>query len=248
MNIVVVGGRGVVGTKLVPKLNEQGHHAISASRATGMDAFTGEGVAAVLTDAHVVVDVTNPPSFEAATAINFFETTTRNLLSAELEAGIHHHIMLSVVGADRMTDNGYMRAKVAQEQLIQAGRVPYTILRATQFFEFINTIIDVSTINQTVRLAPVLFQPIAVDDVIAALADIVVSMPANGIVNLAGPEVFRLPDVAQRLFTITQRSCRMVMDSEAPYFGGRLNEQSLVPIGEHHAGATRFEDWLNSQP
>ncbi len=247
MNIVVVGGRGVVGSKLVPKLNEQGHHAVSASRATGMDAFTGEGLADVLADAHVVVEVTNPPSFEAAAAMKFFDTSTRNLLSAESDAGVQHHIVLSVVGADRMTDNGYMRAKVAQERLIQASRVPYTILRATQFFEFINTIVDVSTINKTVRLAPVLFQPIALDNVVAVLADMVVSTPTNDIVDLAGPEVFRLHEVAQRLLTIQQSPGRIVTDSEALYFGGRLNERSLVPVGEHRTGTTRFEEWVNRQ-
>ncbi len=247
MKVVVVGGRGVVGSKLVPKLNAQGHHAIPASRATGVDAFTGEGVAAVMADAHVVVDVTNPPSFEPAAAMNFFETSTRNLLSAELEAGVQHHIVLSVVGADRMPDNGYMCAKVAQERLLQAGRMPYTILRATQFFEFIDTILAVSAIGGTTRLAPVLFQPIAVDDVVAVLADMAVGKPANGIVDLAGPEVFRLHQAAQRLLTITQSARRIVTDSEALYFGGRLDERSLIPIDEHRVGVICFDEWLNGQ-
>lgn len=247
MKIVVIGGRGLIGSKLVDKLNQQGHQVVPASRASGVDCMMGTGMAAALRGAQVVIDVTNSPSFEASAVMKFFETSTRNLLSAEKEADVQHHIVLSVVGADRMPDNGYMRAKVAQEKLIKVGQVPYTILRATQFFEFIGTIADVGTIGDTTRLPPALMQPIAANDVVAVLADIAVSKPVNGIADLAGPERFRLDEAARRLLKTKHDPRHVITDTQALYFGGRLDDRSLVPAGDHRTGATRFEDWLTSQ-
>src|SRR5215471_15840072 len=245
MNIVVIGGSGLIGKKLVTKLHERGHDAVAASPSSGVNAVTGAGLAEVLVDAEVVVDVTNSPSFEDAAVLEFFEKSSRNLLAAEADTGVGHHVAVSVVGADRIPDSGYMRAKVAQEKLIQSAGIPYTILRATQFFEFIGKIsAQFPTDGQTVRVPSVFFQPILSDDVAAALVDITLGAPVNGIIDLAGPERFRFDDIIRQFLNATQDTRQVVIDTHARYFGAKLDEQSLVPIGNSHIGATRFEDWL----
>lgn len=244
MRIVVIGGSGLIGSKLVKQLNQQGHQGVPASPTLCIDTLTGVGLAEALKNTQVVIDVTNPPSFEAAVAMQFFETSTRNLLSAEAQAHVQHHIILSVVGADRMSDIGYMRAKVAQEQIVQLGQIPYTLVRATQFYEFIGTITDLGTEGTTARLPPALMQPIAADDVVAFLIEVAEGAPYNGSVDLAGPERIRMDEVARRYLHSKQDSREVVADNQARYFGGRLNDQSLVPAGFYHTGATRFKDWL----
>ena len=246
MKIVVFGGGGLVGKKLVIKLHERGHEAVAASRSSGVNAFTGAGLADVLVDAEVVVDVTNSPSFEDAAVLEFFEKSSRNLLAAEADAGVGHHVVVSIVGCDRVPDSGYMRAKVAQEKLIQSGGIPFTILRATQFFEFIATITaQFPTDGQTVRVPSVFFQPILSDDVVAALVDVTLGAPVNGIIDLAGPERFRFDEIIRQFLSATQDTRQVVTDMNARYFGAKLDEQSLVPKGNSQIGATRFEDWLS---
>ena len=245
MKIVVVGASGRLGKKLVSKLREHGHEAIAASRSSGVDAVTGEGLAEVLVGAQAVVDVTSSPSFEDAAVLEFFEKSTRNLLAAEADAGVAHHVVVSIVGADRIPDSGYMRAKVAQEKLIQSAAIPYTIVRATQFFEFIETIIaQFPSDGQTVHLPPALIQPILVDDVTDALVDITLGAPVNGIIDLAGPERFRFEEIVRQFLSATHDSRQVVVNSHARYFGAVLNEQ-LVPQGNSRIGSTHFEDWLN---
>jgi uncharacterized protein YbjT (DUF2867 family) len=245
MKIVVIGGSGLIGKKLVNILREHGHEAVAASPASGVDTLTGAGLAEALKGAQVVVDVTNSPSFEDAAVLKFFETSTRNLLSAETAAGVKHHVALSIVGADRSPDSGYMRAKVAQEKLIRAATVPYTILRATQFFEFIAAIVDGSTEGNTVRLTLALMQPVAADDVAAALAPVATSAPVNGIVELAGPEPLPLAELARRLLTAKHDKRQVIADVKARYFGAELNDQSLTPGDNPRMGQTRFDDWLS---
>lgn len=245
MKIVVMGGSGLIGKKLVSRLYECGHEAVAASPSTGVDAITGAGLADVLAGANTVVDVTNSPSFEDAAVLEFFEKSSRNLLAAEADAGVGHHVALSIVGADRIPDSGYMRAKVAQEKLIQSAGVPYTILRATQFFEFIGGIIaQFPSDGQTVRAPTAAFQPILSDEVVAALVDVTLAAPANGILDLAGPERFRFDEVVREFLDATGDSRQVIADSQAAYFGARLNEQPLVPIGSSRVGATLFQDWL----
>jgi uncharacterized protein YbjT (DUF2867 family) len=244
MKIVVVGGSGLIGTKLVSKLREGGHDAVAASPSSGVDTLTGAGLPEALKGAQVVVDVTNSPSFEDAAVLDFFQTSARKLLSAEVTAGVRHHVALSVVGADRLPDSGYMRAKVAQEALIKTGAVPYTIVRATQFFEFIGRIADGSTDGDTVRLSPALMQPVAADDVAAALAEIAVGTPANGIVELAGPEALPLDQLVRRVLSAKQDPRRVSTDVHARYFGTELNDQSLTPGENPRIAPTRFDDWL----
>lgn len=246
MKIVLIGGNGLIGSKLAARLRDAGHQAIPASRTSGVDVMTGVGLAAALKDAQVVIDVTNSPSFEPIAVMNFFETSTRNLLSAGSTAGVRHHIVLSVVGADRLKDMPYMRAKTAQEELVAAGPIPYTIVRATQFFEFIGTIADGGTDGNTARLSPALLQPIAANDVVTALADISERSPSNGIIDLAGPVRIPLAEVAAHLLRATRDPRQVIADPEARYFGGRLDDHSLVPSGQHTKGTTHFEDWLNS--
>jgi uncharacterized protein YbjT (DUF2867 family) len=248
MKIVVVGGSGLIGKKLVNRLREGGDDAVAASPASGVDTLTGAGLAEVLEGAQVVVDVTNSPSFEDAAVLEFFETSARKLLSAEAAAGVGHHVALSVVGADRLPDSGYMRAKVAQEAVIKAGAVPYTIVRATQFFEFIGRIADGSTDGDTVCLSPALMQPVAADDVAAALADVAVGTPANGMVELAGPEALRLDQLARRVLSAKQDPRHVSTDLHARYFGAELNDQSLTPGDDPRVAPTRFEDWLSRSP
>jgi uncharacterized protein YbjT (DUF2867 family) len=245
MKIVVIGGSGLIGTKLVNKLREGGHEAVPASPSSGVDTLTGVGVAEVLKGAQVVVDVTNAPSFADAAVLEFFETSTRTLLPAEAAAGVRHHVALSVVGADRVPDSGYMRAKVAQEAIIKAGTVPYTIVRATQFFEFIGQIADGSTDGDTVRLPPALMQPVAADDVAAALAEISVGTPVNGTVDLAGPEPLRLDELARRVLSARGDARRVTTDGHACYFGAEVNDRSLTPGSNPRIAPTRFEDWLS---
>ena len=245
MKIVVLGGDGRIGKKLVSKLQERGHETVAASPASGVNAVTGEGLATVLVGAGVVVDVTNSPSFEDAAVLEFFEKSSRNLLAAEADAGVGHHVALSIVGADRIPDSGYMRAKVAQEKLIRSGKIPYTILRSTQFFEFIGAIIaQFPTDGQTVRLPSAFIQPILVDQVVAVLADVTLGAPVKGTIDLAGPERFRFDEIGRRFLSATRDPRQVVTDGDARYFGAKLDEQSLVPTGNSRSGATRFEDWL----
>jgi uncharacterized protein YbjT (DUF2867 family) len=244
MKVVIIGGTGLIGSKVVARLREQGHQAVPASPNTGVDTLTGEGLAQVLPGAAVVVDVSNSPSFEDAAVLKFFETSTRNLLAAEAATGVGHHVALSVVGSDRMPESGYLRAKVAQEQLIRNSRVPHSILRATQFFEFARRIADEASDGNTVRIAPVLFQPIAAADVARAVADVALGVPLDGIIEVAGPRRYRFDEFI-RLGLAARGDPRVVVaDPHARYFGTELGERMLVPEGEARLGEIRFEDWL----
>jgi uncharacterized protein YbjT (DUF2867 family) len=244
MKIVVIGGSGLIGSKLVEKLRQVGHDPLRASPDTGVDTLTGEGLQQALEEAQVVVDVSNAPAWDDAAVLDFFRTSSRNLLAAEAAAGVTHHVALSIVGADRLPESGYMRAKIAQEDTVQAGSVPFTILRATQFFEFIDRIVDSSTEDDTVHLPPVLVQPEAADDVAAALADVVESAPVNGIVELAGPEAFRFDELARRVLSAKNDPRRVTADVHARYFGAELDERSLTPGDNARIAPTRLEDWL----
>ena len=245
MKIVVIGGSGLIGSKLVKKLREKGHHPLAASPNSGVDTLTGKGLAAALGGAQVVVDVSNAPTWDDAAVLNFFQTSARNLLTEEKVAGVRHHVALSVVGIDRLPDSGYFRAKLAQEQLVKAATVPYTILRATQFFEFIGRIADSSADGETVHLPPVLIQPEAADDVAAALADVAVSAPVNGTVELAGPEQFRLDELARRVLRANNDPRPVTADVHARYFGAELDDNSLTPGDNPRIAPTRFADWLS---
>ncbi len=245
MKIVIIGGSGLIGKILVNNLRQRGHEVVPASPSSGVNTITGEGLAHALAGAQVVVDVANSPSFEDTAVLKFFETSGRNLLAAEAAAGVGHHVALSVVGTDRLLASGYFRAKMAQENLIKASPVPYTIVRATQFFEFVGSIAQSATEGQTVRLSPALMQPIVSEDVADALADIAVGKPVNGTVELAGPEPIRLDELVRR-FLIANRDARKVTtDVHALYFGTELNDQSLTPGNNPRLGPTRFEDWLS---
>ena len=245
MKIVVIGGSGLIGTKLVNRLRKQGHDVVAASPKSGVNTVTGEGLADALAGAQVVVDVSNAPSWEDKAVLNFFETSGRNLLAAEAAAGVRHHVALSVVGTDRLLESGYFRAKMAQENLIKASKIPYTIVRATQFFEFVGGIAQSATDGQTVRLPPALFQPIASEDVAAALVNVVVGAPLNGMVELAGPERVPLDKLVGRFLSLTGDPRQVVTDVHARYFGLELNDQSLTPGDNPRIGPTRFEDWLS---
>ena len=245
MKIVVIGGTGLIGTKLVARLRQKGHEVMAASPASGVNTITGEGLAEALAGAQVVVDVANSPSWEDKAVLDFFETSGRNLLAAEAAAGVGHHIALSVVGTDRLLASGYFRAKVAQENLIKASKIPYTILRSTQFFEFVGGIAQSATDGQTVRLSPALVQPIVSDDVAAALADVAVEEPLNGTIELAGPEPIRLDELVQRFLSANQDARKVITDVRARYYGMELNDQSLTPGDNPRIGPTRFEDWLS---
>jgi uncharacterized protein YbjT (DUF2867 family) len=244
MKIVVIGGTGLIGSKLVERLRRDGHEPLAASPDTGVNTLTGEGVAEALEGAQVVVDLVNAPVWEDDAVLDFFQTSTRNLLAAGAAAGVHHHLALSVVGADRLPASGYLRAKVAQEQLVEAGPVPYSILRATQFFEFIGRIADSSSDGDTIPLAPALIQPESADDVAAALAELAVGEPTNGIVELAGPEQFRLDELARRVLVARNDARRVTTDVHARYFGAELDDHSLVPDSNARIAPTRFEHWL----
>jgi uncharacterized protein YbjT (DUF2867 family) len=245
MKIVVIGGTGLIGSKLVEKLRRAGHEPLPASPDTGVDTLTGDGLAGALESAQVVVDVANAPDWDDEAVMEFFQTSSRNLLAAETAAGVKHHVALSVVGADRLPESGYLCAKLAQEETVQTGSVPYTILRAAQFFEFIGRIADSSTDGDTIRLAPVFVQPESADDVAAALADVAVSEPVNGIVELAGPEQFRLDELARRVLTARNDPRAVTADVHARYFGAELDDHSLTPGSNARIAATRFEDWLS---
>ena len=245
MKIVVIGGSGLIGTKLVNQLRERGHEVVAASPASGVNTITGEGLAEALAGAQVVVDVANSPSFEDKAVLAFFETSGRNLLAAEAAAGVGHHVALSVVGTDRLLQSGYFRAKMAQEDLIKASNLPYTILRSTQVFNFIGSIAQSATVGQTVRLSPALLQPVVSDDVAAALADVTLGAPVNGTIELAGPEQFRLDELVRRFLSANQDPREVVTDVHARYFGAELNDHSLVPGDNPRLAPTRFEDWLS---
>ena len=244
MKIVVIGGSGLIGSKLVTKLGEQGYQAVAASPNSGVNTLTGEGLAEVLKGASVVVDVSNSPSFEDAAVLKFFETSTRNLLTYEAAAGVKHHVALSVVGTERLSESGYFRAKIAQEKLIKASSIPYSIVRATQFFEFLKSLADISTDGNTVRVAPVLFQPMAADDVASAVGRIAVGPPLNGTVEIGGPEQFRLDDLVRRRLAALKDSREVIPDPAALYSGAKISERTLVPGNNARLGETRFETWL----
>lgn len=245
MKLVIIGGTGLIGSKLVGKLREHGHQAVPASPDTGVNTLTGQGLAEALAGAAVVVDVSNSPSFEAAAVLNFFETSTRNLLAAEAAAGVGHHVALSVVGTERLTESGYFRAKIAQESLIRSSSVPYSIVHATQFFEFIKSIADAATVGGTVRLAPVLIQPMAADDVAKAVGRVAVGSPLNGTVEVAGPQQFRLDELIREGLRARHDAREVVSDPEARYFGAKLAERTLLPGDGARIGETRFEAWLD---
>jgi uncharacterized protein YbjT (DUF2867 family) len=245
MHIVVIGGTGLIGSKLVERLRDAGHNAVPASPDTGVDTYTGEGLEQTLEGAQVVVDVSNAPVWDDEAVLDFFQTTTRNVLAIETTTGVSHHVVLSIVGTDRLPDSGYFRAKLAQEAAVKAASVPYTILRATQFFEFLGRIADSSTEGDTVHLPPVLVQPEAADDVAAALADVAVSAPLNGIVELAGPETYRFDELVRRVLDASNDARRVTADVHARYFGAELDDHSLIPGSSPRVAVTHFEDWLS---
>jgi uncharacterized protein YbjT (DUF2867 family) len=244
MKIVVIGGTGLIGSKLVKKLREHGQEVVAASPNSGVNSVTGEGLADALKGAAVVVDVTNAPSWEDAAVLKFFETSTRNLLAQGAAAGIRHYVALSVVGTERMLESGYFRAKLAQENLIQASAIPYSIVRATQFFEFVKQIADYSTQGNEVRLPHALFQPMAADDVASALAKIAADSPVNGVVEVGGPEQFHLDELVRRELAALQDPRKVISDPQGRYYGIRVSERTLVPDNDARLGETRFEDWL----
>src|SRR5499426_232923 len=245
MKIVVIGGSGLIGSKLVIKLREQGHEVVAASPSSGVNALTGEGLAEALTGAQVVVDVSNSPSWEDAAVMKFFDTSTRNLLASEAAKGVEHHVALSVVGTERLLESGYFRAKLAQENLIKGSSIPYSIIRATQFFEFVKGIADFSTDGNRVLLSPALIQPIAADDVASAVGKVAVGSPVNGVVEVGGPEQFRLDELVQRYLAARKDPREVVADPHARYYGVELSERTLVPGDDAQLGETRFADWLS---
>lgn len=244
MKIVVIGGTGLIGRKVVATLRHQGHDASAATPSTGVNAVTGEGLAGALAGAQVVVDVANSPSFEDEPVMTFFKTAGRNLLAAEAVAGIRHHVALSVVGTDRLPESGYMRAKVVQEELIKSSGIPYTIIRATQFFEFIEAVAQSSTEGETVRLSPAHVQFVASDDVAALVAKVAIAAPLNGVVELAGPERIGLDELVRRYLQAKHDSRKVITDIHARYFGAELDDKSLTPGDNPHIGPTSFEAWL----
>lgn len=245
MKIVVIGGSGLIGANIVGRLRLDGHEVVAASPRTGVDTVTAAGLAQALAGAQVVVDVANSPSFEDRAALEFFETSGRNLLAAEVDAGVEHHLALSVVGTDRLPQSGYFRAKVAQETLIKASRIPYTIVRATQFFEFIGSIIDANIDGEVARLSPALMQPIAADDVSALLADLAVGAPLNGTLEIAGPDCFPIDEIARKFLVAQDDRRQVVADVHARYFGSQLSDRSLLPGANPSLGPTRFHNWLS---
>ncbi|MEU3655936.1 SDR family oxidoreductase [Streptomyces sp. NPDC032161] len=247
MKIVVIGGTGLIGSKLVAKLNEHGHEAVPAAPSTGVNTLTGEGLDEVLKGASVVVDVSNSPSFEDEAVMTFFRTSTTNLLRAEANAGVTHHVALSVVGTERLQESGYFRAKQAQEELIKASGIPYSIVHATQFFEFVKGIAASATDGDTVRLAPVKIQPMYSDDVAAAVDRTAVGVPVNGIVEVAGPDTFHLDELIRTGLAAENDPRTVVTDPQAPYFGAVLRETTLLPGPDARITETRFTDWLARQ-
>jgi uncharacterized protein YbjT (DUF2867 family) len=244
MKIVVIGGSGLIGTKLVKNLRERGHDVLAASPATGVNTITRKGLARALDSAEVVVDVTNARVWEDKAVLEFFETSGRNLLAVEAAAGVRHHVALSIVGSERLPDCAYFRAKVAQESFIKASAVPYTILRATQFYELVGGIAQSATIGEEIRLSPALIQPIASADVAATLTEVAVALPVNGTVEVAGPEAMPLDEFVRRFLRATQDTRKVVPDVHARYCGGLLSDRTLAPGENARIGAIRFEDWL----
>lgn len=244
MKIIIFGGTGLIGSKTVAILRQGGHEVVAASPKSGVNTITGEGLKEALAGAQVVIDLTNSPSFEDKAVLEFFETSGHNLLAAEGAAGVRHHVALSIVGTDRMLDNGYFRAKVAQEKLIKASGIPYTIIRSTQFLEFIGGIADISAQGDVIRISPGLFQPIAADDVAAIVADVALAAPRNGIVEIAGPEKAPFNEIVARYLKAAGDSRKVVRDPEARYWGGRVEERSLVPLGEARLGRIGFDEWF----
>ena len=245
MKIVVIGGTGLIGKKLVNILSQKGHEVVPASPSSGVNTITCEGLAKALAGAQVVVDVANAPSWEDNAVLEFFEKSGRNLLAMEATAGVGHHVALSVVGTDRLQTSGYFRAKMAQENLIKASPIPYTIVRATQFFEFVGSIAQSATDGQSVRLPPAMMQPIVSDDVAAALANIAVDQPLNGTIELAGPEPIRMDELVRRFLRANRDARKVTTDVHAGYFGTAVNDQSLTPGNNPLLGPTHFEDWLS---
>jgi uncharacterized protein YbjT (DUF2867 family) len=244
MKIVVIGGSGLIGSKLVNNLRRRGHEVVAASPSSGVNSLTGEGLARALAGANVVVDVTNSPSWEDAAVMAFFDTSTRNLLAAERAADVGHHVALSVVGADRMPDSGYMRAKVNQEKLIEAGGVPYSIVRATQFFEFLGGIADSGAEGDTVRLSTAPMQPVAADDVAASLADVAAGPPLNATVEVAGPEALPIAEFVGRFMAAKGDKRKVVADPRATYYGAVMGSRGIAPGANPRLGPTRFEEWF----
>jgi uncharacterized protein YbjT (DUF2867 family) len=244
MKIVVIGGTGLIGSKAVAILRQGGHEVVAASPKTGVNSITGEGLTEAMAGAQAVIDLTNSPSFEDRAVLEFFETSGRNLLAAEAAAGVQHHVALSIVGTDRTPDNGYFRAKVAQEHLIEASGIPYTIIRATQFLEFLGGIAAASAEGNIVRLSPGLFQPIAADDVAPIVAEVALAAPRNGIVEIAGPERAPFNEIVARYLQAVGDPRQVVRDPEARYYGGRVEEHSLVPLGEARLGRIGLDEWL----
>jgi uncharacterized protein YbjT (DUF2867 family) len=244
MKIVVIGGTGLIGSKLVTKLRSHGHEAVPAA-IPQVDTLTGDGLAAAMSGADVVVDVSNSPSFEDSAVLNFFQTSTRNLLAAEAAEGVRHHVALSVVGTERLQESGYFRAKIAQENLIKSGPIPYSIVHATQFFEFVKSIADAATTGDTVKLSSALIQPMAADDVASAVARTAVGQPINGVLEVAGPEQFRLDGLIRIGLAAKGDPREVISDPEARYFGARLHETTLLPGDGATIFSTRFEDWIS---
>jgi uncharacterized protein YbjT (DUF2867 family) len=247
MKIVVIGASGLIGSKLVKILRQRGQEVVEASLASGVNIITGEGLDAALDGAEVVVDVSNSPSFEDKAVLEFFETSSRNIIAAEVKAGVRYHVALSVVGSDRLPDSGYLRAKVAQEKLIHASPIPYTILRSTQFFEFLRAIANTATVDQTVRLSPALFQPIASDDVVAALADVVMGPPVIGMVEVGGPERIGMAQMVERYLKEMNDPRTVLADPRVTYFGADISDGSLMAGENARIGSTSFEQWFAKQ-
>jgi uncharacterized protein YbjT (DUF2867 family) len=248
MKIVVIGGTGLIGSKTIPVLRERGHEAVAASPNTGVNTITGAGLKEAMAGTQVVIDLANSPSFENEAVLKFFATSGRNLAAAEAAAGVGHHVALSIVGTDRTPENGYFRAKVAQEKLIVSSGIPYTIVRSTQFLEFLGAIADAATDGSTVRVSPGLFQPIAADDVGALVADVALAPPRNGIVEIAGPERAPFDEIVARYLKAVGDPRRVVRDPEARYWGGRVDDRSLVPLGEARLGRIGLDEWLRRRP
>jgi uncharacterized protein YbjT (DUF2867 family) len=249
MKIVVIGGTGLIGSKLVNKLKALGHEALAASPSTGVNIITGEGLAEILKDTNVVVDVANSPSFEDQAVLKFFETSSQNILKAEKATGVGHHIALSIVGTDLVPESGYLRAKLAQENLIKASPIPYTIVRSTQFFEFLNSIAQAGTVGQTVHLPKAFLQPIAAEDVAAALLKVVLEKPVNGIIEIAGPEKFPFSEIVGQYLQATGDTRKVFADANSTYFGAKLNENMIVPQKKYplRLGKIDFKSWFESQ-
>ena len=248
MKILVIGGTGLIGSKTVEKLKQRGHDAVAAAPNTGVNTLTGEGLDQAIAGAEVVIDVSNSPLFEERAATHFFETSGRNIISAEQKAGVRHHVALSVVGTDRLQDSGYFRAKLAQEQLIKGSPIPYSLVHATQFFEFIRTIAQISTLDDSVRLPPVQFQPMAANDVAGAIVDVALTEPINGMVEIGGPEIFTLDAAVRRVLDYDHDPRKVIADPAAPYYGVRVSDRTLVPGAGARIGSTTLDWWIANVP